>query len=88
MGTDSEDYLYLSRNEQLHLLFDAHVVNDEEDTLLSSILQSEKEYFPGSLSLEVLLPIGTILGEELASSLLCGFALAFDRHAKSFTLNF
>ena len=37
MGTDSEDFLSFSRNEPLHLLLDANVVNDEEETLLSSI---------------------------------------------------
>ena len=30
----------------------------------------------------------TILGEEPAGSLLCGFAFAFDRHAKSFAISF
>ena len=44
-------------------------------------------YFPGSMSIQFLLPIGTILGEEPASSLLCGFALDFDRHAQSFASN-
>ena len=65
MGTDSEDFLSFSRIEMLHLLLDAHVVNDEEGTLHSSILHnSEKEYFPGSISVQVLLPIGTILGKS------------------------
>ena len=36
VGTDSEEVLSFSRNEPLHPLLDAHVVNDEEDTLLSS----------------------------------------------------
>ena len=45
---------------------------------------SEREYFPGSISIQFLLSMGPILGEEPASSLLCGFAFAFDRHAKSF----
>ena len=49
---------------------------------------SEKEYFPGSISIQFLLSMGKILGEEPASSLLCGFAFAFDRHAKSFALSF
>ena len=49
---------------------------------------SEKEYFPGSISIQFLLSMGTILGEERASSLLCGFASAFDRHAKSFAFSF
>ena len=50
--------------------------------------KSEIEYFPGSTSVRVLFPIGTILGEEPAGSLLCGFDLAFDRHAKSFAFYF
>ena len=44
--------------------------------------------FPGSISIQLLLLMGTILGEEPAGSLLCGFAFAFDRHAKSFALSF
>ena len=42
-----------------------------------------EEYFPGSVSIQFLLPIGTILGEEPAGSLLCGFAFASDRFAQS-----
>ena len=49
---------------------------------------SETEYFPGSTSVQVLFPIGTALGEEPTGSLLCVFALAFNRHAKSFASNF
>ena len=40
---DSEDFLSLSRNEPLHLLLDALVVNDEEDMLLSSILHNRRK---------------------------------------------
>ena len=40
------------------------------------------------MSIQFLLPMGTILGEEPASYRLCGFALAFDRHAKSLASNF
>ena len=43
--------------------------------------------FPGSMSIDFLLPMETSLGEEPAGSLLCGFAFAFDRHAKSFTFS-
>ena len=32
--------------------------------------------------------MGTILGEEPAGYLLCGFAFAFDRRAKSFAFSF
>ena len=89
MGIDSEDFLLFSRNEPLRLLPDAFVVSDEEETLLSSIPHnSEKEYFPGSISIQFLLSIGTVLGEEPAGSLLCGFAFAFDRCAKAFALSF
>ena len=49
---------------------------------------SEREYFPGSISIQFLLSMGTILGEEPAGSLLCGFAVAFVRHAKIFALSF
>ena len=48
---------------------------------------SEREYFPGSISIRFLLSVGKILGEKPAGSLLCGFAFAFDRHKKSFALN-
>ena len=40
------------------------------------------------MSIQFLLPKGTILGEEPAGSLLCRFAFAFDRHAKSFAFSF
>ena len=40
---DSEDVLQFSRNEPLHLLFNTHVVNDEEDGLLSSKLRTQRE---------------------------------------------
>ena len=42
--------------------------------------KSEKDYFPGSISLPVLLPTETIHGEEPANSLLFGSAFAFERH--------
>ena len=40
-------------------------------------------------TVQILSPIGIVLVEELADSRLCGFALAFDRLAKSpaFNLN-
>ena len=50
--------------------------------------KSESEYSPGSTSVQVLFPTRIVLLEEPASSLLCGFALAFDRHAKSLASNF
>ena len=49
--------------------------------------KSEIEYSPGSTSVQILSPIGIVLVEELADSRLCGFALAFDRHAKSLAFN-
>ena len=88
MGNVSEDFLQFSRIELLHHLLDVHVFHDEEDESISSIFQkTESEYSPGSTSVQVLFPMGTVLGEEPAGSLLCGFALAFDRHAKSFASN-
>ena len=64
---------------------DPHVVNDEEDTLLSSIPHDRRENnYLASTSVQILFPLGTVLGEETAGSLHCGFALAFDRHANSF----
>ena len=85
LGNVSEDFLELSRIELPHLLLDAHLVHDEEDASISSILHNR---FPYSTSVQILFPIRTALGEEPASSLLCGSALAFDRHAKSFASNF
>ena len=49
---------------------------------------SESEYSPGSTSVQVLSQIGKVLVDELAESLLCGSALAFDRLAKSPAFNF
>ena len=85
---DSEDFLLFSRNEPLHPLLVVLVVNDEEDKLLSSIPRIRREYFPGPISIQFLLSLETIIGEEPAGSLLCGFALAFDRHANSVALSF
>ena len=48
---------------------------------------SESEYSPGSTSVQVLFPVGTVLGEDPAGSRLRGFALAFDRLAKSLAFN-
>ena len=73
----------MSRNLPLRLLPDA-LVNDEEETLLSSIPRIRRDYFFGSISTQLLLSMGTILGEEAAGSFLCGFAFAFDRHDESF----
>ena len=79
---------FFSRIQLLHHLLDALVVNDEEETLLSSILHTRRKNISlGSISIQFLLSMETILGEP-AGSLLCGFAFAFDRHAKSFAFNF
>ena len=88
MGIDSEDFPYFSRTESLRLLLDAFIVTDEEDELLSSIPRIRRE----NISLvqcrsNSFFQWETILGEEPAGSLLCGFAFAFDRHAKSFALS-
>ena len=84
---DSEDFLLFSRNEPLHLLLDVLSVNDEEDESLSSKLRTQRENIPGSISIQFLLSMGTILAEEPAGSFLCGFAFAFDRHAESFAFS-
>ena len=44
--------------------------------------------FLGSMSFQFLLPMETVLGKELKSSLLCIFAFAFDRHANSSAFSF
>ena len=54
---------------------------------LRNLVRRERECFPGSMSIQFLLPMGTLLGEFPAGSLLCGFAFAFDRHARSFTFS-
>ena len=54
---------------------------------LRNLVLGERECFPGSISIQFLLSMGTILGEEPAGSLLCGFAFAFVRHAKSFAFS-
>ena len=43
MGVDSEDFVSFSRNEPFRLLLDVLSVNDEEDTLLSSILPNRRK---------------------------------------------
>ena len=43
MEIGPEDFLSFSRNEPLRLLLDAFVVNDEEETLLSSIPHNRRE---------------------------------------------
>ena len=43
VGIDSEDFLQFSRNELLHLLLNALVVNDKEDMLLSSTLHNRRK---------------------------------------------
>ena len=67
----------------MHLLW----MTKEMNHFLRHLVLGEK-IFPGSISIQFLLSMGTILGEESAGSLLCGFAFAFDRHAKSFALSF
>ena len=84
----SEYFLYFSRIERLNLLFDIHVVNDEEDTLSSILHNRRKNISLVQHQSQVLFPTRTVLGEEPAGSLLCCFALTFDRHAKSFASNF
>ena len=49
------------------------------------ISYAEKEDSPGSISIHFLSFIGMILGTS-TGSLLCGFAIAFDLAAKTFTI--
>ena len=76
-GNISDDFLYFSRI-RLHLLLDTNVVSDEEGESLSSILLNRR----ANISLvqhqsQVLFPTRTLLGEESAGSLLCGFHSCF-----------
>ena len=76
----------LNRSIIFSMYLDFH---DEEDESISSICHNRRVNIPpGSTSVQILFPIGIVLVEEPAGSLLCGFALAFDRHAKSFASNF
>ena len=43
------------------------------------------EYSCGSISVQILSPVGTVFVDELAEIRLCGFALAFDRLANANT---
>ena len=78
--------LLISRIQSLHHLLEVDF-HDEEDRSVSSIIIGERIFF-GSISVQVPSPIGTVLVDELAESRLCGFALAFDRLAKSPAFNF
>ena len=77
---DSEDVLQFSRNEPLRHLLVVLVENDEEDGLLSSKLRTLREG-------NSLVQYQSNSFQKSAGSLLCGFAFAFDRHAKSFTFS-
>ena len=70
MGVGSEDFLFFSRNEPLHPLHDVLAEKHEEDELLSSKLRTQRECFPGSISIQFLLFIGMILDEASAGSFL------------------
>ena len=84
----SEDCLLFSRIQSLHHFLWVDFHHEENESISSTLHKSEIEHFPGSTSVQVLSPIGIVLGDKLASSRLCGFALAFDRHAKSLASNF
>ena len=77
MGIGSEDFLLHPRNEPHHPPPDALAENDEEDESLASKLRTQRDCFPGSISIQLLLFIGMIQDEESAGSFLCGFAFAF-----------
>ena len=89
VGTDSENFLSFSRNEPLHLLLDADVVNDEEETLLSSIPRTRRR----NISLIQCQSNSFFQWEQflVKSQQVLFFvvlAFAFDRHAKSFAFSF
>ena len=84
---DSEDNSQFSRIELLRHLLVVLSENVEEDGLLSSKSRTQrKKILPGSISIRFLSFIGMMLGKS-TSSLLCGFAFAFDLAAKSFTIS-
>ena len=83
---DPEDYLLFSRIQSLHHCLEVDFHDEEDESVSSTLCKSESEYFPGSTSVQVLSPIGKVLVDELAESR--GFALAFDRLAKSHAFNF
>ena len=88
-GNVSEDNLLISRIQLLHHHLDVLVFHDAKDGSISSTHHNRRvNNSPGSSSVQVLSPTRIVLGEEPASSLLCGFALAFDRLSKSFVSNF
>ena len=74
---DSEDVLQLSRIEPLRHLLVVLSENVEEDGLLSSKPRTQRERVISWFN----------IGEHSTGYLLCGFAFAFDRHAKSFTFS-
>ena len=83
-----EDCLWFSRIQLLHHFLDV-VFHDEEDELISSTLHNRRlNILLVQHQSKILSQIGIVLVEELADSRLCGFAWAFDRHAKSFASNF
>ena len=57
---DSEDFALFSRNEPLHLLLNVLAENHEEDELLSSKLRTQREFSPGSISIQFLLSMVTL----------------------------
>ena len=87
-GNNSEDNLQFSRIQLLHHFLDVDF-HDEEHELISSTLQNRRLNILLAQNRSKFFPqIGMVLVEEPASSRLCGFDLAFDRHAKSLAFNF
>ena len=79
----SEDCLLFSRIQSLHHRFEVDF-HDEEDGSISSTLHNRRSnIFLLKTSVHFLSPIGIVLVDELTESRFCGFALAFDLHAKS-----
>ena len=83
---DPEDYLLFSRVQSLHHCLEVGF-HDEEDGSVSSTLDDRRAnifvvQYPSKF------PISMVLVDDKREYRFCGFALAFDRHAKSLSLNF
>ena len=81
---DSEDNSLSSRIELLRLLLVVLSENVEEGGLLfRNLVCRERRFSWFNISIHFLSFIGMMIGKS-TGSLLCGFAFAFDRAAKSF----
>ena len=85
----SEDCLSFSRIELLHRLLGVDFHDEEDESMCLTLHNRRLNILLGSTSVQVLYPKSIVLVDEPAEPRLCGFALAFDRLAKSpaFNLN-